>query len=990
VRRFALLASLGLVLCASSPSASYGVTCGNEALRTRQESEGLPDCRAFEQATPLDKSDSNATGTVPYAKAALAGDAVTFLSNVSSSALREVTPNIATRTANGWSSAVLLPSLGEGGSAEVIGLTPDLSDVFLRVAGPGAIPPMALLSRATSDGALGALISPTANLEPRFVGASEDGSLAVFEAAASVSGAGPAITGGPNLFAWDRAGGRVRPVGVLNNGAMPLEGAIGGPYDWIQGTTESTLGAGGATRAYDTQDEHVVSTSGDSIYFTAAGTGELYLRRNPLAAQSPVDGEGHCTSAVLACTIDVSASQKTAGSPPGSSGAAAFMGASADGREAFFTSAAALTDSANTGPDTPAPSIGRAGIDGDNVEKNFAAASATGMAVSGAHAYWANAERGSIARANLDGSGVEEDFIAGLGRPRWVAVGGEYIYWTSLDGAIGRARLDDGVAEPNFISSGGKPQGIAIGEGKLYWADDANHSIARANVDGSEVEPDFHRLNKAEFPQGVAVDSSHIYWTENEPISYVSRSNLDGTEEIFRFIDYTAEVRGVAIDGRHVFWATQNGGQIGRANLALDEVEPELVTGVAGATGLAIDGLHAYWSTRKAIGPGRDLYRYDTETHGLTDLTPDPGDANGAEVKGVLGIARDGSYIYFVANGVLSSSPNDRGEVAQPGTCQGNLGSTSGSCNLYVADHGTVDFIARLEVEGEAATTDAANWAATPTGAFINPSFQQTARVSTDGHTLLFRSQRQLTGYASEGVPELYRYSAGDAGLACVSCDPTGAPPVGAPTLGSISPPAKYRSWPTAALSRNLSADGERVFFESVDALVDADHDGDGGCPLVGTPAQGFPSCRDVYEWEAQGSGSCQSAGASGGCLYLLSGAGDPGPAFFADASATGDDAFIFTAAPLVEQDQDEFVDVYDARENGGIAAQNEPAAAGCSGEACRPSQRTLPPPLEPATAAPGSSRARRPRHRCRSAGHSQTLNLKVAGSSPARPTLRA
>jgi streptogramin lyase len=970
VRRFALLAPLALVLCVSIPAAAHGVTCGNEALRTRQGSEGLPDCRAFEQATPLDKGDNDATGTVPYAKASLDGDAVTFLSNVSSSSLKEVTPNIATRTANGWSSAGLLPSLGGGGSAEVIGLTPDLAEAFLRADGPGVPPRVALLSRATSDGVLGTLVSPTAKLEPRFVGASEDGSLVVFEAAAAAPGTGPAIVGGPNLFAWDRATGRVRLAGVLNSGAMPPEGALGGPYDWIQGTTESTLGAGGATRAYDTQDEHVVSASGDEVYFTAAGTGELYLRRNPLAAQSPVDPEGHCLSAALACTVDVSASQNAAAPPAGFPAPAAFMGASADGRMAFFTSPAALTDGANPGPDTPAPSIGRAGIDGDSAEMNFVAAAATGLAVSGSHLYWANPERGSIARANLDGGGVEEDFIAGLGRPRWVAVGGEYIYWTSLAGAIGRARLDGGEAEPNFIDSGGKPQGIAVGGGKLYWADDGNHSIARASADGSEVEPGFHPLSKTEVPQGVAVDGSHVYWTENEPISYVSRSNLDGTEEVFRFIDYTAEVRGIAVDGQHVYWATQGGGRIGRVNLALDEVEPELVTGAAGATGLAVDGLHLYWSTHKGIGPGRDLYRYDAETGGLTDLTPDPVDANGAEVKGVLGIAGDGSHVYFVANGVLAGSPNGRGEVAQPGTCQGNLGSASGSCNLYVFHDGTIDFIARLEVDGEAAVSDAADWAATPTGAFVNPSFQQAARVSADGRVLLFRSQRPLTGYASGGVPELYRYSAGSSELICVSCNPSGAPPTGAPTLGSISPPAKYRSWPAAVLTRNLSANGERVFFESVDPLVGADRDGGGGCPAVGSPAQGFPSCRDVYEWEARGSGSCQGAAADGGCLYLLSGGGEAGPAFFADASASGDDAFIFTAAPLVEQDRDEFVDVYDARENGGIAAQDEPAAAGCSGEACRPPQRTLPPPLEPATTAPGPSRARRPRHRCRSAGN--------------------
>ena len=958
------------MLCVSVPAAARGDACGNETLRTLQGSEGLPDCRAFEQASPLDKSGDDVTGTVPYAKAAQDGDAVTFLTNVSSSALKEVTPNIATRTANGWSSAALFPTLGDGGKAEIVGMTPGLSEVFLRADGPGERPPAAFLSRVTADGALGALVPTTANLEPHFVGAAEDGSLIVFEAAAVLPGAGPATVGGPNLFAWDRVTGQVRLIGVFNDGAAPPEGAFGGPYDWIRGTTEGTLSTGGAGRTYDTQDQHVVSANGDSVYFTAAGTGELHLRRNPLAAQSSVDDEGHCVSAVLACTVDVSASQRTIGPPAGLSGAAAFMGASADGRRAFFTSAAALTDNGNTGAETPPPSIGRAGIEGDGVERNLVPASATGVAVTGAHVYWANTARGSIARANVDGSGVEEDFIAGLGIPRWVAVDGEYIYWTGLGGPIGRARLDGGMAEPNFINNTDKLQGIAVGGGKLYWADESNHSIARANVDGSAVEPDFHPLNRTEFPQGVAVDGSHIYWTENEPTSYVSRSDLDGTHEIFAYIGSGEEVRGIAVDGLHVYWATQNAGRIGRVGLDLGEAEPELITGVAGATGLAVDDSYVYWATHKTFRPGRDLYRYDAKTRALTDLTPDPDAAAGAEVKGVLGIAGDGSYIYFVANGVLSGAPNDRGEMAQPGTCQGSLGAAEGSCNLYVFHDGTIDFIDRLETEGDATTSDAANWAATPTGVFSNSSFQQTARVSIDGRALLFRSQRQLTDYANEGVPELYRYSAQNSEMVCVSCDPTGAPPAGAPTLGSISPPAQYRSWPAAVLTRNLSADGERVFFESVDALVSADHDGDQRCPPVGTSAQKFPACQDVYEWEAQGSGSCRSASVNGGCLYLLSDVGEAGPAFFADASASGNDAFIFTAASLVEQDRDELVDVYDVRANGGIAAQIEPPASDCSGEACRPPQHTLPQQLKPATAAPGPSRARRRQHRCRGARH--------------------
>jgi len=980
VRRFATLTCLALALCAATSSTAHGAACGNERFRAPRSGEGLPDCRAYEQVTPLDKSGIDVTGTVPIVKAALGGDAVTFLSNVGSSALQEYTPSLAVRTAGMWSSDVLIPPLQNGGSAEVIGLRPDLSEAFVQVKEPGEAPAGELLSRA-ADGALSTVVPFTANLESRFVGASADGSLVVFESPAALPASGPAIAGGPNLYAWDRSSGRVRVIAVFNDGTAPLEGAVGGPYDWVMGTTESALGQGGATRSYYTQDQRVVSHSGSAVYFTAAGTGELYLRLNPNSAQSPLDGDGNCLSAVLACTVAVSASQRTVGPPSPRPGIAAFMGASADGGKAFFTSAEELTDDANTGPDPPAPAITRAAIDGSpaSIESGFLPAAAAGIAVDDSHLYWADPIRGSIGRANLDGSGAEEDFLSGLVRPRWVAVDGEHIYWTSPSdtgktggGAIGRAGLDGGAPEPSFITGVGRPQGIAVSDTKIYWANDAAPAIARANIDGSGVEPSFHPLAKAEIPQGVVVNGSYIYWTENEPTGYVSRSDLDGSHETFRFVGSTAELRGLAIDGQHVYWTAKGSGAIGRINLDLSQIEPQFISGIGAATGLAVDGLHLYWSSERASSPGNDLYRYDAESGDLADLTPKQGEANGAEVKGVLGISETGSYVYFVANGVLASAPNGGGETALPGTCKGSLGSTSGSCNLYVAHDGAVDFIARLEIDGDVTESDAANWAATPLGAFERPDFQQTARVSRDGRTLLFRSQRQLTSYASEGTPELFRYTAADAGLTCVSCDPSGTAPAGAPTLGSIISPTRFRGRPPAALlSSNLSAAGDRVFFESVDPLAEADHNGDEGCPLVGLFAQKFPACQDVYEWEAEGSGSCATATANGGCLYLLS-TSEPGqPAFLAGASEDGDDAFFFTRARLVDQDIDEFVDVYDARVNGDLAGQNEVRPA-CEGEGCRPPRGALPAEEALGTAAPARYGPRRRTGRCSGAGRAK------------------
>jgi hypothetical protein len=210
----------------------------------------------------------------------------------------------------------------------------------------------------------------------------------------------------------------------------------------------------------------------------------------------------------------------------------------------------------------------------------------------------------------------------------------------------------------------------------------------------------------------------------------------------------------------------------------------------------------------------------------------------------------------------------------------------------------------------------------------------KSSRVTPDGQTLLFRAQGNLTAYDSDGLPEFYRYSAADDELRCVSCNPTGAPAGKIPTLNSTATLNSGGAAPV--LTRNLSQGGDRVFFESADRLVAGDTNG----------------VQDVYEWEANGSGSCASKGQNGGCLYLISSGTDPEPSYFADAGADGNDAFFFSGQSLVGQDRDRIQDLYDARVGGGIASQYPPPPpVPCGGEgACK---GAVPPP--PTSPSPGS-----------------------------------
>jgi hypothetical protein len=394
------------------------------------------------------------------------------------------------------------------------------------------------------------------------------------------------------------------------------------------------------------------------------------------------------------------------------------------------------------------------------------------------------------------------------------------------------------------------------------------------------------------------------------------------------------------------------------------DCEEEFLTPEGAPFGLAGTAEHLYWSTNgdAPANPGNDLYRYQLTSGALTDLAPDPGAKNGIEVQGVLGASADGSYVYFVANGVpagVANSPNPNGEAAEAGECRGPVASASGECNLYLAHEGQLSFIARLNagsaVNGPSfpggPSSDARNWLGSPRAYGGGNFAHKTSLVSADGQTLAFYSERKLTAYDNHGFPELYRYRVGE-GVSCLTCNPSGEAPVAA-GIGYFDRGAKptyFNSLDFPALSPNgegagsvqvrfMSKDGSRVFFETPEGLTSTDADGS-SCHPVG--ARFNPSCLDVYEWEAPGAGSCREGGPAyapldAGCLYLISTQSPSEPAYLAGASASGDDLFFFTTSQLVGEDTDGLQDVYDARVGGGLASQNTSPQPPCEAEGCKP-----------------------------------------------------
>jgi hypothetical protein len=116
---------------------------------------------------------------------------------------------------------------------------------------------------------------------------------------------------------------------------------------------------------------------------------------------------------------------------------------------------------------------------------------------------------------------------------------------------------------------------------------------------------------------------------------------------------------------------------------------------------------------------------------------------------------------------------------------------------------------------------------------------------------------------------------------------------------------------------RNLTSDG-RVFFDSFDVL---------------SPHDQAAGVENVYEYERAGQGSCDR---EAGCIFLMSSGRGAFDSSFFGADESGKNVFIATRERLLpEEDSDELVDLYDAREGGGF--RHERAVAPCTGEGCTP-----------------------------------------------------
>jgi virginiamycin B lyase len=200
-------------------------------------------------------------------------------------------------------------------------------------------------------------------------------------------------------------------------------------------------------------------------------------------------------------------------------------------------------------------SIGRAFANGAEPNPKFITGALVpeGVAVDANHIYWANGD-GTIGRANLDGTNVQQHFIntgAGDLNLEGVASDGAHLYWANQGAnTIGLYNINSGGKFPNLITGAKAPVGVAVDndpptDQHVYWVNSATDTIGRANLDGSGVKQSFVDVGVDTNPRWVAVDDPDVYWTGAHSIGTVTvfRTMIDSI-----FIPGVHDPAGVAVD----------------------------------------------------------------------------------------------------------------------------------------------------------------------------------------------------------------------------------------------------------------------------------------------------------------------------------------------------------------------------------------------------------------------------------------------------------
>ncbi len=423
----------------------------------------------------------------------------------------------------------------------------------------------------------------------------------------------------------------------------------------------------------------------------------------------------------------------------------------------------------------------------------------------------------------------------------------------------------------------------------------------------------------------VSTDGDTVFFTAYPTTHTLCKGNAPPVQELFARIDN-------GLPGAHTVAISEPS----KGDCAACDTEASVLAS-AHFEGASEDGSKVFFTTTQPLLGGdthENIYEYDFDAPAgerilrvsrgdSTVSNPTPGLVHRTGAGYMTGSpmnSEDGSHVYFIATGVLTTTANGEGESAEVG-----------AGNLYVFERdsrfpsGQIAFVARLSAR------DVCNLCQ---GSSFSPD------ITPDGRFLVFRSERDLTpDDTSTGVRQIFEYDAQTGALVRVSIGQDGFNHNGNVTEPKLnvyagvtndalilSPAAFFEGYnPTDYSTRSsVSADGSYVFFESTVGLTPQALNQ----TVIGKESVGGPVyATNVYEYHA-GRVSLISDGED------ITRIGNVSAVELLGTDASGHDVFFQTVDRLVGQDADTNLDIYDARIDGGFPGPSPTPS--CSGDACQ------------------------------------------------------
>jgi hypothetical protein len=274
-------------------------SCGNEAVRAEQHAQALPECRAWEMSSPIDKNGGNITGEASNVIAATDGNGVEFVSRAgfageTGTGPVGITQNVANRGGDGWTTRSISPVPNPGVfqtlfSRDEAGVfSEDLSKTVMwgydLPDATGDIPHETnIYQEDTATGALRTVTQAAQMASPpsfpqyinlNAVGASAD--VEVISFPSTVQLLPNAAESVENAYEWDD--GTLRVAGILPDGTVPSEG--------------SSIPGSSSAGWYRYRES--VSHDGSRVAFLSRkeGWNQLYLRRDHTSTAWVSEAEG--------------------------------------------------------------------------------------------------------------------------------------------------------------------------------------------------------------------------------------------------------------------------------------------------------------------------------------------------------------------------------------------------------------------------------------------------------------------------------------------------------------------------------------------------------------------------------------------------------------------------------------------------------------------------------------------------------------------------